>query len=105
MWIEAFISTEDLRRTLAEFAPLTIAFGNDGGELALETPSKVLLVADQGARIECKARLRLPLFGIRVPMTIRSLVILLRPLIEAHPKGDALVFKLEIEHADFALVP
>jgi hypothetical protein len=105
MWIEAIISSEDLRRSLSEFAPLRIRLGNDGAELAIESPSEVSLVADLGARIVCAAQLHWPFLGIHVPMAIKSLVILLRPVIEAHENGDALVFKLEIEHADFALVP
>jgi len=105
MWIEAIVSTEDLRRALAEFAPLTIRLGDGGGELALGSPSEVSLVPDRGARIVCAAHLQWPLLGVVVPMKIRSLIVLLRPVIEAHANGDALVFKLEIEHADFALVP
>jgi hypothetical protein len=105
MWIEAFVSTEDLRRSLSEFAPLKIRLGDSGGELALDSPTEVSLVADLGARIVCSAHLHWPFLGINVPMTMKSLIILLRPAIETHADGDALVFKLEIEHADFAYIP
>jgi hypothetical protein len=105
MWIEAITSTEDLQRSLSEFAPVRIRLGDRGRELALESPSQVSLVADQGARIVCAAHLHWPFLGVNVRVTMKSLVILVRPVIEAHPSGDALVFKLEIEHADFAFVP
>ncbi len=104
MWLEAIVSAEDLQRTLSRFAPVTIRLG-EGGELALESPSEVSLLADRGVRVVCRARMVWPVIGVRVPMTIRSLIILLCPIIEAQAHGDVLVFKLEIEHADFALVP
>ena len=105
MWLEAIFPAEDLRRTLSEIAPLEIRLGDDGGELALDAPSEVTLVADQGVRIVCAARLHWPVLGVSVPVTMKSLVVLLRPTIEAHEGKDALVFKLEIEHADFSMVP
>jgi hypothetical protein len=105
MWLEAIVSAADLQRTLARFAPVTIRLGEGGGALALESPSEVTLLANRGVRVVCRARLVWPVIGVRVPMTIRSLVILLCPIIEAQPRGDVLVFKLEIEHADFALIP
>jgi hypothetical protein len=105
MWIEAIVSAEDLRQTLSRFAPVTIHFGDGGGELALEAPSHVTLVGDRGARIVCKARLVWPLLGVHVPIAMKSLVVLLCPVIEPQLEGSALVFKLEIEHADFAFVP
>jgi hypothetical protein len=105
MWIEAIIPAEDLRRTLAELAPLKIRLGDEGGELALEAPSEMTLVPDKGVRIVCVAQLHWPVLGVSVPVTMKSLIVLLRPVIETHDGMDALVFKLEIEHADFAMLP
>ncbi len=105
MWIEAIVSAEDLRQALSRFAPVTIHFGAGGGELTLESPSEVTFVEDKGARIVCRARLVWPLLGVHVPIALKSLVVLLCPVIEPQPDGSALVFKLEIEHADFALIP
>ena len=105
MWIEAIVSAEDLRQTLSRFAPVTIHFGDGGGELALEAPSKVTLVRDRGVRIVCRARLVWPLLGLHVPIALKSLDVLLCPTIEPQSEGSALVFKLAIEHADFALIP
>jgi len=105
MWLEAIISAEDLRQTLSRFAPVTIHFGDGGGELALEAPSQVTLVKDKGARIVCRARVVWPLLGLHVPIALKSLDVLLCPMIEPQPEGSALVFKLAIEHADFALIP
>jgi hypothetical protein len=105
MWIEAIVSAEELRQTLSRFAPVTIRLGDEGGELALDSPSQVTLLPDKGARVVCRARLVWPLLGVHVPIAMKSLVVLLCPLIEAQPEGGELVFKLEIEHADFALIP
>jgi hypothetical protein len=96
MWIEAIVSTEDLRRALSELAPLKIQLADGQGELALESPSEVSLVPDHGARIVCVAHLRWPVLGVDVPLKMKSLIIMLRPVIETNARGDALVFKVEI---------
>jgi hypothetical protein len=104
MWLEAVLSKDDLRKVAAEFAPLTVRLGEEG-ELSLGVPSDVSLVPDKGLRIACGARLHWPLLGISVPITITLLTVIVRPVVEKQSDGDALVFHLELEHADFAMIP
>jgi hypothetical protein len=55
--------------------------------------------------MKCTAHLHWPVLGVKIPVTIRPLSVRLLPEIDKREKGDALVFKLQIEHADVATVP
>ncbi len=105
MWIEAILSKEDLEALVRQFTPLTIHVGDGDGTLVVSDPERVRLVADEGLRVVCKAKLTWPVLGIKVPISLHSLVVMLRPIVEKRSSGEALVFKVEIEHADLANVP
>ena len=106
MWVEAILMKEDLSKLIGQFLPVTIRLGDtDDGELALHDPSDVSLVADVGLRVVCKAKVHWPVLGIDVPVTLHSLTVVLRPEAMRGEHGDAIVFKIEIEHADLAGVP
>ena len=106
MWVEAILMKEDLSKLVGQFLPVAIRLGDaNEGELSLTDPSDVSLVAGEGLRVVCKAKVRWPVLGIDVPVTLHSLTILLRPEPVRREHGDAVVFKLEIEHADLAGVP
>jgi len=104
MWLEAIIPKEDLAALLDELTPLSFALG-DEGRLWLSEPSEVELVEDAGLRVRCSARFRLPLLGFHLPVKVHTATVLLRPEVAEGPHGPALVFALEIEHADFAVLP
>jgi hypothetical protein len=104
VWLEAVVPQEDLSALVNEFTPVTIRLGDDG-ELWIHEPSDVSLVENVGLRVVCKARLRWSVLGIALPVTLRSLTVLLRPEIASRPNGPALVFKLEIEEADLVGIP
>jgi hypothetical protein len=104
MWVEAILLKEELSLLVGQFTPVTIGLGDDGA-LHIHDPSDITLVPDVGLRVVCKANLRWAVLGIAVPMTINSLVVLVRPAIAKREGIDALVFKLEIEHIDLALLP
>ena len=106
MWVEAILMKEDLSKLIGQFLPVAIRLGDaNEGELSLTDPSDVSLVAGEGLRVVCKAKVRWPVLGIDVPVTLHSLTILMRPEPVRREHGDAVVFKLEIEHADLAGVP
>jgi hypothetical protein len=106
MWVEAILMKEDLSKLVGQFLPVSMRLGDaDEGELSLTDPSDVSLVAGSGLRVVCKAKVHWPVLGIDVPVTLNSLTILLRPEPVRRPHGDAVIFKLEIEHADLAGVP
>lgn len=104
MWLEAVVLQEDLSTLVAELTPLTIRLGDDG-RLLLSEPSDVSLVEDVGLRVVCKAQLHWSILGLSVPVTLHSLTLLLKPAIARRDDHWALVFSLEIEHADLAGVP
>jgi hypothetical protein len=104
VWLEAILSIEDLTAFVGQIAPLTISLA-DQGHLEITDPREISLVAGVGLRLACKARLRWPVLGIDVPISLNALTLLLRPEIAKSTTGDSLLFKLEVEHADFAGLP
>jgi hypothetical protein len=105
MWIEAIFAKEDLERILERAMPMTIDIDAAGNHVTLREPKNVALIADRGLRVECAANVLWTVLGIHVPITLHSVTALLRPEIVKGPHGDALVFGLVIEHADFAGIP
>lgn len=105
MWIEAVVGKEDLIRVAEQFAPLEIKLGDAGGTLRLEDPCGIALIPTVGLHLQCTAHLHWPVLGMKIPVTIKPLLVRVLPEIDKREKGDALVFKLQIEHADVATVP
>ena len=104
MWLEAILSIEDLTALVGQVAPMTLSLA-DQGHLELTDPREISLVAGVGLRLSCKAKLRWPVLGIDVPISLNSLTLLVRPEIAKSAPGESLLFKLEVEHADFARLP
>ncbi len=105
MWIEARVGLEDLIRVASQLAPLEIKLGDGGGTLRLEDPSEITLIPTVGLHLKCTAHLHWPVLGVKIPVTIKPLVVRVLPEIDKRDKGEALVFKLQIEHADVAAMP
>jgi len=108
MWIEAILSHDDLSSFFARLLPLDLRLGEDGDadpELRLSDLVRVELVENQGIRVECKAELRWPIFGIDVPIHLESLALLLIPSVVKRSGRDALAFKLQLAELDIAWVP
>jgi hypothetical protein len=107
MWAEIIASKGDLDQLLHQAVPLTIEFGAPDAphSLALSDLSETRLVADRGLRVVCKARVVWPILGIRVPLALRSVTLLLLPTIGRGAEGDVLTFRLSLEHADFSGIP
>ena len=108
MWVEAVVSKEDLGSLIARIVPLTIRINPDAGAdhyIELATATDLVLVADQGLRMTTQARIHWPVLGITVPIKIDPLGVMIKPCVINTPKGDALCFTLEIEHADIAGIP
>ena len=104
MWLEALLTREDLCEVLQQFIPMKLRLG-ESGDLLLEGPLVVSLIPEKGLSVTCTGQLHWPLFGVRFPATLHSLTVLILPAVESRPQGDTLVFKLQIEHADVALLP
>jgi hypothetical protein len=104
MRVEAILSREDLARVAAQFAPISIALRGEGS-LVITDPSDLTLEPGVGVRLACKARLRWSVLGIVMPVTIRSVIAVVRPEIVRTASAQALVFRLQIERADLAGLP
>jgi hypothetical protein len=105
MWLEAVFSREDLQSFVAELLPLKILLSDEDHHIELADARKVSLVSDQGLRITCRAEVRWPLLGLEVPIRLESVTALLKPLVAHTEAGDSLLFTLEIENIDLALLP
>jgi hypothetical protein len=105
MRIEAVVSKEDLIAIATRIAPIEFRLGDAGGTLRLEDPAEITLVPAVGLHMQCTAHLHWPVLGMKIPVTIKPLTVLVLPEIDRREKGDALVFKLQIEHADVTTVP
>jgi hypothetical protein len=107
MWVEAILSKENVVALVGDFLPLSIHLGenpDDGHYLELFEPRDVSLVESQGLRMSCRARVRWPILGIDLPVTVESVTLLLCPSIP-EPSQDELIFKLTIEAIDLAWAP
>jgi hypothetical protein len=104
MWVEAILTQEDLREFLEHLVPVTFRLGEQA-DLCLDAPFVLSLTPEKGISVACHGKLQWPLFGVNVPATLDSLVLLVRPAVEAREGGHVLVFKLQIETAAIAFLP
>jgi hypothetical protein len=107
MWLEAILSKDNLSSLVGQFLPVSIHLGenpDDGHYLELFEPRHVSLVEDRGLRMTCGARIRWPILGIELPVTVESVDLLLCPSIPS-PGRDNLDFRLTVEGIDFAWAP
>jgi hypothetical protein len=104
MWLKATIPQQDLLELAREMTPLAIRLGEDGCLEASE-PSEVVLVAGEGLRLTCKAKLHWSVIGVSVPVTIHSVTLMVRPRVERLNGRDRIALDLHIEHADVAALP
>jgi hypothetical protein len=104
MWLEAIVPKNDLARLAADVLPLTVRLGDDG-EIHLSDATEVTLIPDVGLRLVCSVELRWPVLGVTVPITVRSLAVILRPEVirgDGTDHKEQIAFKIQIDQADFA---
>ena len=108
MWVEAILSKDNVSSLVGQFLPMSIHLGenpDDGHYLELFEPRQVSLVEDLGLRMTCGARIRWPILGIDLPVTVESVTLLLCPSIAGSAGRDELDFRLTVEGIDFAWAP
>ena len=106
MWLEAILTTADLRDVLGQFAPLEIRLGSDG-KLLLASPTEVSLIPGEGIGVVCDATLHWPVLGVDLPVHMRGLTVLIHPTVRPGPNGscDVLAFTLQIDRAGVSILP
>jgi len=106
--IEATLLPDDVEQIVRQFVPLEVALGKDGtssAAIAVEEVTAISLVPGTGVRVLCSARIRWPILGIRLPVIVQRLGILLLPSIRSADGEERLVLQLRLESADIAWVP
>jgi hypothetical protein len=104
MRIEATLTRDDLAKTLNDLCPLHISIGKEG-RLIFSGPRRVELVPDAGLRMTVDAKIEWPVLGLLLPVTIRTMTLLMSPSVLEEAGAPALAFKLHLSQADIALVP
>jgi len=113
MHLEATVTREDLVKLFAELLPLTVRFGGGDHYVSFRDPEDVELLPGEGLRLASKAKVVWPVLGIAVPIAVHRVTVRLRPEVTSEakaarpsePYAGRLLFRLAIEHADFAMVP
>jgi hypothetical protein len=104
MWLDAIVTSADLKKVLDQLTPVKVPLGSRG-HLFFDAPVDVSLVADRGLRVRCHAKLLWPVLGIDVGITVSSMTILVVPSIEARDGERVIVLAPEVEALDLALLP
>jgi len=113
MWLEAIITQEDLVKVIGELLPVKIHLQEEKeGEttpperwLLLHPATEVVLVPDQGVRVTCPAELCWSIVGVSPTVKLDELRVMICPQVVEKHKGPVLDFRLEIEEADFHVLP
>jgi hypothetical protein len=108
MWMQAALSLKDLTVFAQKLFPVHLALegGNaHGRHVYLGQPRTFELVADQGLRVEMRARVRWPLLGIEVPIDVPSVTAMLRVKVLQRDGEDVFAFAPEIEELDISMLP
>lgn len=107
MWLQALLTPLDLERVIAEVTPVQIALDPEDPQryLWLDRPREVEMLGEDGLRVATSARLQWDLVGIKLPLTLRRVSVLLTPSITQREGRDVLAFSARIEEADLAAVP
>jgi hypothetical protein len=107
MHLEAHLTTTDFAHVFAQLTPLRIALdaNSDKRFLSLGPPTHVGLVAPRGLRIVTDLQLQWDVIGLRVPVSMKRVSVLLSPSV-AEVEGEAvLLFGVRIEDADLSAIP
>jgi hypothetical protein len=107
MHLEAHLTTTDFAHVLAQLTPLRIALdaNSDKRFLALSRPTHVGLVASRGLRIVTDVQLQWDVIGLRVPVSMNRVSVLLTPSVAEIDGQPALLFGVRIEDADLSAIP
>lgn len=109
MRITAALDEATVAVLLDELLPVTIDLheAEPGTRwIRVEKPDHFEFVAGEGIRIHAAAAIEWKTLGLAIPATLKSVEVMLRPAIVVdEQRGGTLVFRPEVEGADFKLVP
>ena len=109
MHLEVRIGRDDVHRLIRQFAPIRIHMtptDEDRRWIELDEPHAIAMIPERGVSVTCSGRVRYALGPVKLPLSIRSIGILLRPLISKSDTGHhRLEFELQIEDSDLVAIP
>lgn len=108
MWLQAVLTADDLLHALHELTPTRIRLDDDdpARTLHLEPPAEVRFRDGEGALITTSATLQWDVVGIKVPVVLRTVDVLLIPSIEVDAQGaDLLALQARVERLDLSALP
>jgi hypothetical protein len=107
MRLEAHLTTGDLQDALFQLTPMAVSLDPDtpSRQLSIKPPSKVVLLDRQGLQVITDLQLQWDLIGVRVPVSLRRVSLLLRPSVELLEGQPALVFVPQLQEADVSAIP
>jgi hypothetical protein len=107
MRLEASFHTADLQNALFQLTPLTISLDPDSPnrQLSIQPPSEVALIGGLGLRVVAEVQLQWDVIGVRLPVTLRRVGIVLSPSLVLLDGREALAFALRLEDADLSAIP
>jgi hypothetical protein len=107
MRLEAQLTTGDLQDVLFQLTPLAVSLdpSSPQRQLSIKPPSTVELVEGRGLRIVTEVQLQWDVIGVRFPVTLRRVSVLLQPSIEALESQPVLILRPYIEEADVSALP
>lgn len=107
MRVEAHLTTGDLRDVLYQLTPMAVSLDPDSPsrQLSIRPPREVELVDGHGLRVVVDLRVQWDLIGVRLPVTLRRVSLLLTPRVELLDGQPALLFLPKLQEADLSAIP
>ena len=108
MRLTATLQREDFVAFLQQLTPLELRLSDPGEPQRLfliDTPRDVRLVAGKGLEVRTSARLTWEVLGVRLPVTVQSMRLTLRPSLVERSGRPVLAFALRFEEADLRAFP
>ncbi len=107
MRLEAHLTTGDLQDLLYQLTPLAVSLDPDtpSRQLSIRPPRKVELVDGQGLQVVADLQLKWDVIGLRFPVTLRRVSLLLAPCVELIEGQPALLFRPQLQEADLSAIP
>lgn len=107
MHLEAHLTTTDFAHVFAQLTPLRISLDANSAKrfLALSPPAHVGIVASRGLRIVSDVQLQWDVVGLRVPVSMKRVSVMLSPSVAEIDGQPVLLFGVRIEDADLSAIP
>jgi len=107
MHLEAHLTAQDFSHVLSRLTPLRIALDGDGDRrfLSLGRPMHVAFAGSRGLRIIADVQLQWDVIGLRFPVSMKRVSVLLSPSVVEADGQSVLAFGVCIEDADLSAIP